>query len=183
MTYNTQNDSRWKDHVMNSPPFENGYRQLYPDTIGVSDEIPETFRFQCAVGCYVSSLANELQIIFGIEKTPGQVNEDLIKNNGYQILALGSCCPKGQESYIVEQVAEKIYSIQIETVLPQQYRNRIGERYIAVYRSMGVNHYVNVLNDVIINDKPFLEIFNVWNGNVEQVSFDKVISLRKITKR
>jgi len=188
MIYKSQNDADCRNEIMTNIPYPNGNRQNYPDTIGMSNVVPEKFRFRAAVGCLLTSFANEIQLLYNVSLSPQELNEELIKHDGYFILNMGEDCPIAKESYIVNSVLEKLYKIKVTYNLdPMQYRNAIygtsSERYIIKFKHKGVTHYSNILNDILINDKPYFIIFNVWNNQVEIISFHKALKIIKIVKR
>lgn len=168
MKYNTQNDNEWRLDIMTSPPFPNGS----PDK---TDDLLSEF------GCLTTSFANIIQLIKGREYTPRDLNNVLRENKGYFILAMGKDCPINQESYIVDKVIENTFDIEI---LSKQdattYRLHHREFYIACWNFAGGDHFSNVIGEVIIKDRPFLKVFNVYNGCLEVIARDKIKSLKKV---
>ena len=151
---NYQNDPRWKYEIMTEPPYLNGSKQTTRDTIGF-------------FGCYITSLGNI------IKKTPHEINQAIIKNAGYFILHFREKCPIGRESFLVQEVFEKIYNCKIIDIDPKQ----ADDQTIVRFKFWNYDHFSNIIKKISENE---FEIFNVYTGKIEKKNTSQIDLYRKI---
>jgi len=159
-----QNDNRWKNDIMTHPPYLNGSKQQKPDTLGT-------------VGCYVTALTNCYNNLNESDLTPADVNENLKRAKAYKYMVYGKECPINQESFLMEMMFEKLYSVKISD--PISVKNYIpGKQFICRWNySKTIGHYSNVTGS---NGDNFI-VFNVFNNRFEIVPKNNIDFLREVT--
>ena len=106
-----QTDERWNKELMTMPEDlarltqrEKDIRWGYHDKAPQGDTIG---RF----GCLITALTNCYNYYNKTKKTPSYFNEQMREKNGYFALYYGYDCPVERESYIVWDVAQKVFGI------------------------------------------------------------------------
>jgi hypothetical protein len=171
MRMNTQTDPRWANDIMVDPPWQDK-----------PDYIKDWF-------CLGTSLANVVQLIIGHEFTPADMNELLKKKKGYAYLRIGDTVTRGQESFLLYDVIEKQFCIRIKNVPVKEYAKRPNKYYIARFevhytingKKRAVNHYSNVMTEIIIHSRRYFEIFDVYTGQTIILPTSEISLLKQVT--
>jgi len=163
--YYTQTDIRWKNEVMTHAEWQDK-----PDIIN------DYF-------CLNTSLLNWYNDFFNENLTPKDLNNLLIKNNGYEYLkakdifkgnrnAMYAAC-YNRESYVVWYVIQSLLKIK---QIVRNYTGKINlsvnnEYYIIKVPYLGTGHYCNIISSQ-------LDYFDVYDGKIKKPV--KVLEVIKI---
>jgi hypothetical protein len=166
---NFQNDLLWKHKEMCPLPFLNGNNQQKPDIIG-------------NIGCAMTVRANIIQLATNRKFSPDDLNDDLREKNQYWGMSRGIECPINCESYMEDSYFARYWGLSYQYELPATSYSRLPNTLWEIrFKHYGVRHSSNILNDILINGRPYFIILNTWNRIPQTIPFSEAIHINKIT--
>lgn len=153
MKYNTQRNSIWKNEVMTQQV------DMWKDTLG-------------EYGCLITCLANIIQERKNFIFTPKNLNDVLVKHQGYKYL-YNSSTPENQASFLRISIIKEFFGIEYKKI--SKYENQ--EYCIAMIKNKYSYHFMNIIQKV---NKKIL-CFNVWNGELKYYDKEDILKYYQVT--